>query len=166
MTDDYRDEHRAGAPDTGNGPRIEESAFWTLIDAAGQIVLAGWCLSTSVLTVTFGFDQAKEIARGEWLPAGDPTQAAAVALVAMLVGVGALLLWIGGRFMRRGLCALRLAVRKMLFGLWYRRNTDFARVALAVEGDPILEPYLRYLVKREFRAVSGRKAQRDRPPVA
>ena len=137
-----------------HGPRAEESAFWTVVDGMGQMVLAGWCLSTATLMVLLGMGRLRDT--GELAPLIDGV------LAVLFVGLGAVLMLIGARFFMRGVRAAHAAWRKVCFGITYRRHGDARSAWLAVDGDPVLEPYLRYLMKRDARQAHPRS--HDAPP--
>jgi len=131
-------------------PRADEPAYWTLIGAVGQFVVAGWCLSMAALTLAMGFVRL----RGS---GGLPSWTDGL-LALVFIAAGTVLLAIAFQFLRRSGESVWVAWRKTWFHLACRRHLDADRAAQAAEGDPVLEPYLRHLVQR------GAVRFEDRPP--
>lgn len=120
--------------------RADESALWTLVNGVGQFVLSGWCLTFASLALLIGFSQlVSDGGLPAWLNG---------VLAAFLIGLGAVLLFIGLRFLAQSFSCFWVAWRKAWFMFRYYRSPDARRAFQAAEGDPVLGPYVRHLLKR------------------
>jgi len=121
-------------------PRADEAALWTLVGAVGQFVLAGWCLAFASFSLMVGLSQLlAKSSLPSWVNG---------VLAALFIGVGLLLLYGGLRLLAQSLRCFWVAWRKAWFVFAYSRHPDPMRAIQAAAGDPVLEPYLRYLLKR------------------
>ena len=121
-------------------PRGDEAALWTLVNAVGHFVLAGWCLAFAGMALLIGFSQLLS-------DGGLPSWLNGI-LAALFIGVGALLLIVGLHLLGQSFRCFWVAWRKAWFVFSYHRRPDAARAIQAAEGDPVLEPYVRHLLKR------------------
>ena len=124
----------------GIAPRGDEAALWTLICAVGQFVLGGWSLSMAALTFLLALGHLHSYE-------GFPSWLSRL-IAAFFFAISAVLLGVGARFVLRSAQGVWVAWRKVWFILSYYRHLDIARAQQEVEGDPLLEEYLRYLVRR------------------
>jgi|GEM_PF-1446822 len=121
-------------------PRADEAALWTLVGGVGQLVLAGWCLAMASLVLLLGIGQLRSY--------GDLPSWTSGVLAVIFIGIGAVLLYVGVRFLAQSIACFWAAWRKTWFMISYYRNPDPTRAMQAAEGDPLLEPYVRHLLKR------------------
>lgn len=121
-------------------PRADEAALWTLVSGVGQFVLAGWCLAFASMSLLLGFSQLLgDNGLPGWLNG---------LLAALFIGLGAILLLLGLRVVAQSFRCFWVAWRKAWFAFACHRRPDTTRAFQAAEGDPILEPYLRHLLRR------------------
>ncbi len=121
-------------------PKPDEGVLWTLVSGIGQFVVAGWCITIAGLMIVVGY--AGMHGRGSVLAS------AAAILMTLFVLVGVALAAIGVRFLARSARAFWVAMRKALFVVSFNQAVDKRRALHAVVGDPLLEPYARYLLQR------------------
>ena len=121
-------------------PKPDEGVLWTLVSGIGQFVVAGWCITIAGLMIVVGY--AGMHGRGSVLAS------AAAILMTLFVLVGVALAAIGVRFLARSARAFWVAMRKALFVVSFSQAVDKRRALHAVVGDPLLEPYARYLLQR------------------
>jgi len=133
-------------------PRADEAAMWTLVSAVGQFVLVGWAASIGSLMLILGWSFVQN-------PTGVPSWVNGL-IAAFFVILGASLAFFSVRLLVQALRAFWAAIRKGWFLVHYRASPHPARARAAAEGDPLLDPYLRFLVKRGFIPMEDESAGR------
>jgi hypothetical protein len=134
-------------------PRSDEAALWTFINAVGQLVLTGWAATVGTMLLILGVSFLQS-------PTGFPQWVNGVA-AALFILVGAVLIVFTFRLLSRALKAFWVTFRKVLFIYDYSRKRDGNRALQVANGDPVLEPYLRYLVRNGY--VKLQESDSDRP---
>ena len=121
-------------------PKGDESAMWTFISATGLFVLTGWCLS---IGLSMGMLGLKFITSPLELPGWINAIGAGIFLI-----MGIVLVYFSMRLFIRAAHTAWFAFRKAWFLYSIRKYPDPDRALRLAEGDPVLEPYLRFLVRR------------------
>ena len=123
-------------------PKGDESAMWTLVGAVGQVVLTGWTLSVALTMAALGIKFITD-------PMNAPSWVNGIAAsIFFILAIG--LFYFSIRLFIRAVRSAWATYRKAMFLFSIRRYPDATRSRRMAEGDPLLEPYLRFLVRRGF----------------